>query len=188
MKRISFLSCVAALLLASCASPALILYTLGTPPIASDTATLGSKPEVIAVARVTLPDALDTEDIVVRDGSTLRRSTKGRWASRLSLGITDRLTQRLAERLPDALVTDRPLSDTPIDRIQINIGRLDVTAAGTAILDADWMIVPRNPKTPTQRDRGHFTATGPVATDQDTVTLLGKVLDQLAAAIQIGRR
>ncbi|HEX4365292.1 MAG TPA: PqiC family protein [Rhodopila sp.] len=186
MKRRSFLPWAVALLLASCASPPLTLYTLGTPP-ASDAAPLGARPVVIAVARVTMPDELDTEDLVVRDGSTLHRSTKGRWASRLSLGITDRLTQRLAERRPDALVTDRPLSDTPTERIQVNIGRLDVDSNGTATLDADWMIVPRDPKTPTRRDRGHFTATGPVATDADVVALLGKVLDQLAAAIDVGR-
>ena len=176
MKPLSFLCCAVALLLTSCASPPLTLYTLGTSP-AADTAPLGSHPAIIAIARVTMPDELDTEDLVIRDGSTLHRSTKSRWASRLSLGITDRLTQRLAERRPDALVTDRPLADTPTDRIQVNIGRLDVTTAGTATLDADWMIVPRDPKTPTRRDRGHFTATGPVTTDADVVTLLGKVLE-----------
>ena len=113
MRPKSLLWCATALLLASCATPPLTLYTLGAPPIAADTAPLGRRPVVIAVARVTVPDELDTEDIVVRDGSTLRRSTRGRWASRLSLGITDRLTERLAERRPDALVTDRPLTDTP---------------------------------------------------------------------------
>jgi uncharacterized lipoprotein YmbA len=188
MRPMSLLWCATALLLASCATPPLTLYTLGAPPIASDTVPLGKRPVVIAVARVTVPDELDTEDLVVRDGSTLRRSTRGRWASRLSLGITDRLTVRLAERRPDALVTDRPLTDTPSFRVLINIGRLDVTTAGVATLDADWMIVPRDAGARTLRDRGHFTASGPVATDQDVVKLLGDVLDQLARAIDIARR
>jgi uncharacterized lipoprotein YmbA len=185
MRLISFLL---ALLLASCATPPLTLYTLGAPGGAADAAPLGARPIVIAVARVTVPDELDTEDLVVRDGSTLRRSTVGRWASRLSLGITDRVTQLLAERRPDALVTDRPLTDTPSYRVLINIGRLEVTAAGVATLDADWMIVPREAGAPTLRDRGHFSVTGPVATDADVVALLGAVLDQLAGAIDIGRR
>ena len=172
-----------AVLLSSCGTPPLTLYTLGAPPVASEASPLGNRPVVIAVARVTVPDELDTEDLVVRDGSTLRRSTLGRWASRLSLGITDRVTQRLAERRPDALVTDRPLTDTPAYRVLINVGRLDVTSAGMATLDADWMIVPREPGAQTLRDRGHFSVTGPVGTDQDVVTLLGGVLDQLAAAI-----
>jgi hypothetical protein len=188
MKPMSLLWCATALLLAGCATPPLTLYTLGAPPVATDFRPLGRRPVVIAVARVTVPDELDTEDIVVRDGSTLRRSVRGRWASRLSLGITDRLTERLAEQRPDALVTDRPLTDTPTFRVLVNIGRLDVTTAGVATLDADWMVVPREASARTVRDRGHFTATGPVETDQDVVGLLGVVLDQLASAINIGRR
>ena len=178
-----------AVLLAGCGStPPLTLYTLAAPDVAADAGSLGARPVVIAVARVTVPDELDTEDIVVRDGSTLRRSTVGRWASRLSLGLTDRVTQRLAERRPDALVTDRPLTDTPSYRVLINVGRLDVTAAGVATVDADWMVVPRDAGAATRRDRGHFTATGRVATDTDVVALLGVVLDQMAGAIDVGGR
>ena len=180
-------ACCATWLLASCGAPPLTVYTLA-PAAAAGTAPLAHTPVVIAVARVSIPDELDTEDIVVRDASILRRSRQGRWASRLSLGITDRLTQRLAERRPDALVTDRPLTETPTERVAINIGRLDVTASGLATLDADWLVSPRSTGAPTRRDRGHFTATGPVATDQDVVLLVGKLLDQLAAAIDIGRR
>jgi uncharacterized protein len=54
-------------------------------------------------------------------------------------------------------------------------------------LDADSLIVPRDPAVPTRRDRGRFTTSGPVATDQDVVTLVGSVLDKLAGAIEIGR-
>jgi uncharacterized lipoprotein YmbA len=43
---------------------------------------------VIAVARVTLPDDLDTQDILVRRGSVLESSHTARWASRLSLAVT----------------------------------------------------------------------------------------------------
>jgi uncharacterized lipoprotein YmbA len=134
---------------------------------------------------VTLPDELDNEEILVRDGSTLRRSRLGRWASRLSLGITDRVTERLAARYPDAVVTDRPLVQTPSARLLINIGRLDITTTGVATLDADWVVIPRDPDKPTRRNRGHFSAMGPVATDQDVVRLAGVVLDKLANAIEI---
>lgn len=185
---IAGICCSAALLLASCGAPPLTVYTLGPPATASVAAPLGPAAVVIAVTRVSIPDELDTEDIVVRDASTLRRSRSGRWASRLSLGITDRLTQRLAERRPDALVTDRPLNETPTERVMVNISRLDVTAARVATLDADWLIVRRGTTAPPRHDRAHFSAIGPVATDQDVVTLVGKLLDQLAGAIEIGRR
>ena len=176
-----------ALLFSGCAAPHLTLYTLGTPAVAPATVSLGRNPVVIAVARVTVPDELDTEDIVVRDGSTLRRSALGRWASRLSMGITDRVTERLAVKRPDALVTDRPLTETPAFRVLVNIGRLDVTTGGDATLDADWLIVPREAAVKTVRDRGHFVVTGPVETDQDVVTLVGRALDRLADAIALPR-
>jgi uncharacterized lipoprotein YmbA len=185
--------CAVTLTLGGCSAPPLTLYTLGTAPpgspaIVSNTAPFGKKPTVIAVARVTIPDELDTEDIIVRDGSTLRRSRLGRWASRLSLGITDRMTQRLAERRPEALVTARPLTETPTYRVLINIGRLEVSDAGVATLDADWLIVSRDVAAAPVRDRGHFTATGPVATDQDVVNLMEVVLDQLSTAVDVKRR
>jgi uncharacterized protein len=177
------------LLLGACTPPPLTLYTLGPPPEARPAgAQLGKKPVVIAVARVTIPDELDTEDIMVRDGSVLRRSSLGRWASRLSLGITDRLTSRLAARNPTALVTDRPLADVPSERVLINISRLDVSSASGITLDADWMVVPHDTSLPARRDRVHLTATGPVTTDQDVVSLLGGALDRLAESINLGRR
>lgn len=172
-----------ALLLACCAGPPLTLYTLGTPSIPGGAAPLGRRALVIEVARVRLPDALDTEDILVRHGSVLQRSARGRWASRLSLGITGLLAARLAQRRPDALVTAQPQTEAPAYRVLVNINRLDVTAEGTAALEADWQIVPRDPALPARRDRGAFSATGAVATDQDVVTLEGAVLDQLAGRI-----
>jgi uncharacterized protein len=176
------------LLLATCAAPPLTLYTLATPSNRAETPPLGRTPVVIAVARVTIPDELDTPDIVVRDGNTLWRSKLGRWASRLSLGITDRLTERLGQRYPNALVTDRPLTETPSERVLVNISRLDVTSEGVATLDADWMVVPRDPARPTRRNRLHISVTGSVATDQDVVTLVGVLLDRLAGAIDAGPR
>jgi uncharacterized lipoprotein YmbA len=184
MRRL-LLSGAAVLLLTCCAGPPLVLYTLNVP--APGAPPPGSPGLVIQVARVTVPDELDSQDIIYRNGDILHRSQLGRWASRLSLGITDRLTERLGARRPDALVTDQPQSDTAAYRLLINIGRLDVTAAGTAELDANWTIVPRDAKKPVLRDRVRLTASGPVATDQDVVALVSGLLDRLAAAIDISR-
>jgi uncharacterized lipoprotein YmbA len=183
------LACVAGGLAASCASPALAIYTLGTPATAAaaETAPLNSKPVVIEVRRVSIPDNLDSQDITVRDGSTLVRSARGRWAGRLSLSVTAYVTARLAQRLPDALVTDQPQVDPPNYRIFITISRLDVTAKGVATADADWLVVPRNPSQPTWRKRGRFTSTGPVATDQEVVALYRAVVSQVAGAIDVAR-
>ena len=88
--------------------------------------------------------------------------------------------------LPD-LVTDQPQPEAPNDRIFLTISTFDVTSAGMATLEADWTIVPRNPAQPTRRQRARFTATGPVATDQDVVALMQTVLTQLADAMDIAK-
>ena len=87
-----------------------------------------------------VPDYLDTQDILVRAGSTLDRSREGRSASRLSLGATHFLAGRLAERRPDALVTDQPQIGAPDYRIFLTINTFDVTTSGVATLEADWLI------------------------------------------------
>jgi uncharacterized lipoprotein YmbA len=183
-RRSTFLAPVIALLVAACGAPPLNLYTLDVPA-AAESAPLGGKPVVIEVRRVAIPDYLDTQDILVRAGSTLDRSREGRWASRLSLGATHFLAGRLAERRPDALVTDQPQIGSPDYRIFLTINTFDVTTSGVATLEADWMIVPRNPAAPTRRARARFSATGPVVTDQDVVLLDKTLLQQLANAIDV---
>jgi uncharacterized lipoprotein YmbA len=178
-------------LLASCGAPPLTLYTLNVPSAATEAAPLGTKPLVIEIPRVTVPDEIDSQDIVYRNGDILHRSSQGRWASRLSLGITARLAERLAARRPDALVTERAQTEAPTYRVLVNIDRLDITAAGTATLAADWIIVPHDVKQPLRRDRVRVDEVGSVAKDQDVVTLVGRLVDALAAAIdvrQLGRR
>ncbi len=119
---------VAAALLAGCAGPKLVTYTLTLPPATTPDTLLARKPMVISVSAITVPNDVDGTDVIVRDGSILRRSPTGRWASRLSVGVTSRLAERLAERYPQMLVTTTPVSDTPAMSIRINISRLDVGA------------------------------------------------------------
>lgn len=173
------------LLIAACASPRLSLFTLEAPDALAAERSLSAHSLVIEVRRVVIPDALDTQDIVVRNGNQFDRSSTGRWASRLSMAITHYLARQLAVRRPGALVTDQTQVGTPNDRLYVNISTLDITTAGQAMLEADWTIVPRNPSAPDRRQRGRFTAQGPVATDHDVVVLLQSLLTQLADAIDI---
>ena len=111
-------------------------------------------------------------------------SPRGRWASRFSVTITHYLTRLIAAHRPDALVTDQPQVRSPEDRIFITISTFDVTRSGTATLEADWTIVPRNPAEPERLQRARFAVSGPVATDQDVVTLVQTLLVRLADAIE----
>ena len=145
-----------ALLTASCASPPLSLYTLEPSDLPSQAAPLARRSIVIEIRRVSVPDYLDTQDILVRDGSTLQRSAHGRWATRLSLGVTRYLTGLLAARHLGALVTDQAQIETPDARISVTISTLDITSAGVATLEADWTLVPRDPARPTRRQRARI--------------------------------
>ena len=130
-------------------------------------------------------DAVDSEDILQRDGDVLKRSSTGRWVSRLSLLATELVTSRLAMRAPDALVTDQWSAQAPNYRVSIHIARLDVTSNGRASLDADWQIVARNPRRRPIRGRAQIQLAGPTVTDQDVVRLETALFDRLADSIDI---
>jgi uncharacterized lipoprotein YmbA len=176
---------VSAFTLAGCAAPPLALYTLSEPagPVAAPS--LGAHPFVIEVARVTIPDDLDSEDIVLQDGSILRRSKTGRWASRLSLEITAMLTQKLAARHPEALVTDVRQLTPPSERLLVSIARLAISSGGAADITADWQIVPADTRQKLLRDRAQFSLSGPVADDHDVVALEEALIEKLADAISL---
>jgi uncharacterized protein len=176
---------VSMLLMTSCASPPLSLYTLKPADAPAVTVPFSGRTPVIEIRRVVIPDYLDTQDILVRNGNILQRSAHGRWASRLSIEVTRYLTGLLATRRPNALITDQLPVSTPNDRIFITISNLDVTSAGLATLEADWTIEPQNPTQSIRRQRVRITANGPVSTDQDVVILMQAVLTQLADAIDI---
>lgn len=178
-------SCVALLsgctLLTSCASPPLRLYTLGMP---SDQEVrqphLSARATTIEISRAVLPDYLDSQDIVLRKGEEIVRSPKSRWATRLSLGITDLITNQIAVSHPNELITDQPLADAATLRVQVNISRLDVDENGSAILDANWAVLPLDPNKPLIRDRVHLSETGDVSTDANIAALMRKMIIELA--------
>jgi uncharacterized lipoprotein YmbA len=169
--------------LAACAAPPLKVYTLDAPAVPVDTGP-AQTPASLEVWRIVLPDYLDTQDIVLREGSQINRSFHARWASRLSIGATDLITARLAAARPDLFITDQPLVSPARYRLFINISRLDVSGDGTASLAADWTIVPRDERRLELHDRTAFALTGPVKTDLDIVALTNEVLDRLAARIE----
>lgn len=174
-----------ALLLSGCASPPLRLYTLGATPVSEDARPLPRGAPLIEVDRLILPDDLDSEDILLREGNVVERSATGRWVSRLSLLATDLVTARLAMRDPDGLVTDQWSVEAPDYRVMIQIARLDVTNGGLAMMDANWQILPRDPERRAIRGRAEMRLSGPTATDRDIVRLETALFERLADAIDV---
>lgn len=182
-------SVLAALLLAGCAAPPLRLYTLGEPPLSEDAKSLPRGGPVIEVDRLTLPNALDSEDILLTDGNVVERSRTGRWVSRLSLLATGLVTSQLARRAPDALVTDQWPIKAPDYRVMIGIDRLDVARKGSAVMDATWQIFARDRGPESRSLRGHarIRLIGATATDRDIVRLETALFDRLADSIRLPR-
>jgi uncharacterized lipoprotein YmbA len=174
-----------ALVLVACASPPLKLYTLAAAP--QDPGPPPARPSgpVIVVDRVSLPAHLDTQDLIVRRGDVLERSPTGRWASRLSVGATDFMTDLLAMRRPDALVTDATPAGEPDYEIRIHVGTFDVTSAGAAVVAADWQIIPRAAHGMIVRDQIRFTMHGSVENDQSVAQFQTRLFERLAAAIEV---
>ncbi len=186
-----------ALALAGCvAGPPLNLYTLSEGSASSEgamTAAAADPPPakgapVIQIARVSMPEYLDSQDLIVRRGDVLERSSTGRWASRLSIAATDLLTAQLTVHTPDAWVTDVPPARAPDYRLIVHIDRLDITSSGTGVLEADWDIVPRAPSGEVIRHRTDFSMQGAVGTDEAVVRLERRLLDRLASEIASAER
>ena len=108
-----------AILITGCAGPPLKFYTLGEVRATGYTLPLPRQTAVMEVDRLTLPNYLDSREILLRNGSALEESSTGRWVSRLSLLATDLVTSRLAKRFPHALITDQGLGEAPQYRIVI---------------------------------------------------------------------
>jgi uncharacterized protein len=180
-----------ALALAGCAAgPPLNLYTLSDGSSSNEAATAADPPPsrgtpVIEVGRVNLPEYLDSQDLIVRRGDVLERSSTGRWATRLSIAATDLLTTQLTMRLPDAWVTDQPQARPPDYRLMLHIDRLDITGSGTGIVEADWELVPRGAAGVVVRRRIQFSMHGAVGTDEAVVHFERQLLDRLASEIDL---
>ncbi|QEH96793.1 PqiC family protein [Gluconobacter thailandicus] len=182
--KLSFASlAVAGLLLSGCASAPIKFYTLGAPAIATATSPLNATTSVLLVDPILLPDYLDSQDMLVRHGDLLDRSTNGRWGSRLSRGMTDLVTAKLSQIWPTVFVTSHASSSTPGTRLNINVTRLDIAADGQGTLEADWSFIPSDEQKPVTHHRASFTAHGPIATDAENVALTRELVEQLSAAI-----
>lgn len=173
--------------LTGCSSPPLHLYTLEGPAttVPAVSGPLASTAPVLKISRVSLPDYLDSQDLLTRDGSALQRSPNGRWAERLSNGITDLITVRLSAARPDMFVTEQALTGSlSMSRLRITITRLDIPTSGQATLDANWTYISGDDHAPTRTDRTHVTSSiTDNGTDEKIVQTTNDLINQLSKMI-----
>lgn len=152
------------MLVAGCQSgPPPRIYVLSPPAAAGDFSGADNRP-VIELRTVSVPDYLDTRDIVLRDGrNALSVSTGGRWGERLSIGIAQGLRAELAARVKSVAVVQAALPGQAARRLYVDVEAFDITPDQRCVLTARWAFL---------RDDRQTAGRGTVIT-----TVLGGVTD-----------
>lgn len=144
---------------------------------------------VVVLSSVTVPNYLDTTDIITRHNSKLSHVPNSRMSSILSVGIKDYITHILADKNPNIFVTNETQINAPTYQLIVNISRLDIQKnndkTGNITLEADWSLVPTDDQQPIQKQKGIFTATGSIATASDIIKLEQTILMQLTNHINL---
>lgn len=177
-------------ILGGCSAPPLKYYTFNENIINQSTNKITQYSEIsptIIITPITIPDYLDTTDIVTRENSSLHHSVNGRMSSVLSVAVTDYVTHLLSIKNPTLFITNQRQVGMPTSQILINISHLDVqnlgNQNGSAILEADWSIIPRNEHLPINKQKGTFFASGSIASDSDVIKIEQALLIQLVNQI-----
>lgn len=170
-------------------SPPLHSYVLGDPTTAA-----GMRPdgglEVVELMTVTVPDYLDTSDILLRTGpNQVTPSPTGRWGERLSVGMTRALAAKLSAVLPGRVIETSRMSD-PDQRLQVAVDQLDVTTDGKCQMVASWLVTTRDGRIAAAGGRDSFHEAAESGADPAIAAALTRLVDQLAGRIQatIGQR
>jgi uncharacterized protein len=164
------------------------LYVLGTPLESTETEANGP---VVWLRRVSLPDYLDSTDIVWRAGlHGLQPSPTGRWGERLSLGVTQALATDLMARLPqDRVVWSDPGRQKSTRELVVDVEGFDAWPDGHCVLSATWTLTDATNGAVLGGARETFTAAparGETQSDVRVVAgmadVLGKLADSIASA------
>jgi len=178
------------------ASATLLLWGCGTFPLPKvyilgdqGRPTTGVKDEAdlphLELKTVTVPDYLDTTDLVRRSSSNeVIASPTGRWAERVSLGITRALASDLAARLPNVVIESRGAYE-PARRLLVDVERFEIGEDGRCTLTARWRITTADDKVASNSEQGTFIVDAASMTDAAATSAMTLAIDQLAARIAL---
>jgi uncharacterized lipoprotein YmbA len=190
----SCLTLAALVILIGCSSsPLPRTYVLSAPadPVAGVHNEAGRP--VVELATVSMPDYLDSSDILLRDGrNELKPSATGKWGERLSVGITHALEVSLGRRLPGILVTHTPMSGQPTRRLLVDVAAFDFQPDGRCVLTARWTVSGSDPQTVAIAEQGTFVTIAPTSAgafaDSAVVSAMAAAVDQLADRMAVSLR
>lgn len=189
-----------AVLLGGCAAPAAERhYRLELPPLAAGEAAAAAGGGTFAgdlrLVIGSIPDSLDRPQLVVRRGpNEVRVLEDERWAEPLRAALERVLRQSAARALPAAWVhTDGPPRGEAGVIVMVDIEELGADTDGRAVLQARWLVAPRNgaPARGNHLDLAQPTR-GPgvaavVATWSEQVDALGRAIAASLARDSAGR-
>ena len=177
------------LVLLGCSSgPEPSLHVLGQPAAALASVVSETGRPVVELKPVSLPDYLNSTDILLRDGQNeLKVSSTGRWGERLSLGVTRALADALARRLPRVTVLQSASDEAPAASVATNIEAFDIEPDGRCVLTARWTVIGQDRKAIVGGKRATIVTMVPRTKDgvSDTgiVTAMNEAMEQLASYI-----
>ncbi len=174
-----------AALLAACGTPAKLNYfTLTAQPSAAPSPA-AARPLAIYVGPVTLPEAVDRPQMVVRvDANRVEIVDLDRWAEPLKTAVPRLVAETLARELGTAnVMTSRQSATLAFDyRVALDVERFDFSASEGAIVDVLWTIRTAKSEVPrTGRSQAREAAGGAGA--QSMAAAQSRALEQVAREI-----
>lgn len=174
------------LALVACASggPPPASYVLGRSASDAGQATpLAGRP-IVEVKPVLVPDYLDVTDIVVRrEGNVVTPSTTGRWAERLSVGVSRAIVTEIGRRAPRLVVTSTVSAGQPSRQVLVELQDFGPRNDGDIVLLAQWRVL--DPSGPHELAGETLSLAAPLRGqgDAEIVAAMGWLVEQLAERI-----
>lgn len=180
------------LALAACAfgGPPPATYVLGRAAAdAAPAMPLSGRP-IVEVKPVLVPDYLDVTDIVVRrEGNVVTPSTTGRWAERLSAGVSRAIVAEIGRRVPRLVVSSTVSAGRPSRQVLVELQDFGPRNDGSIVLLAQWRVLDPGGARELAGETLSLTASLRGQGDAEIVAAMGGLVEQLAERIAdaIGR-
>ena len=173
------------LVVAGCAgSPPTPIYVLGYPVDPTPGVIAQADRPVIRLFPVSVPDYLDTRDILIRSGQNqVTASTTGRWAERLSVGMTRALAAALTTRLPDTEIIYNQSVVPPAQQILVDVEAFEIKPDRQCLLTALWTLASGDGDRVLRRERDSFIEQAADTSDAAIAAAISRTIDQLADKI-----
>lgn len=173
------------LLVGGCASSTPTqVYVLGYPEDPTPAKIAPADRPIVLLLPVSVPDYLDTTDILTRSGQNqVTASPTGRWAERLSVGMTRALAAALTTRLPDVEIIYNQSVVPPTQQILVDVEAFEIRPDRKCLLTARWTLSSGDGNQVLRSERDNFIQQATDTSDAAVAAAISRTIDQLADKI-----